>query len=51
MNGDGDFRLIDITNPAAPFQVSDWGIQGHRRTVLEGQGCDPDPSMGIAPNL
>ena len=27
VNGDGDFRLFDITNPAAPFQVSDWGIQ------------------------
>ena len=25
--GDGDFRLIDITDPAAPVQVSDWGIQ------------------------
>src|SRR5215207_9366528 len=26
-NGDGDFRLIDITDPVHPTQVSDWGIQ------------------------
>jgi hypothetical protein len=26
-NGDGDFRLIDITDPASPVQVSDWGVQ------------------------
>ena len=26
-NGDGDFRLIDITNPSNPVQVSDWGVQ------------------------
>ncbi|MFN2469643.1 MAG: LVIVD repeat-containing protein [Gaiellaceae bacterium] len=46
VNGDGDFRLIDITNPAAPFQVSDWGIQDVGGPFDAGQGCDPDPNYG-----
>jgi len=46
VNGDGDFRLIDITNPAAPFQVSDWGIQDAGGPFSAGQGCDPDPNYG-----
>jgi hypothetical protein len=46
VNGDGDFRLIDITNPAAPFQVSDWGIQDAGGPFSDGQGCDPDPNYG-----
>jgi hypothetical protein len=45
-DGDGDFRLIDITNPAAPFQVSDWGIQDIGGPFYAGQGCDPDPNYG-----
>jgi hypothetical protein len=46
VNGDGDFRLIDITNPAAPVQVSDWGIQDVGGPFSAGQGCDPDPNYG-----
>jgi hypothetical protein len=45
-NGEGDFRLIDITNPANPFQVSDWGIQDIGGPFSDGQGCDPDPNYG-----
>jgi hypothetical protein len=45
-DGDGDFRLFDITNPAAPFQVSDWGIQDIGGPFYGGQGCDPDPNYG-----
>jgi len=46
VNGDGDFRLIDITNPAAPFQVSDWGIQDAGGPFGPGQGCDADTNYG-----
>ncbi len=45
-NGDGDFRLIDITNPAAPFQASDWGIQDIGGPFDGGQGCDADANYG-----
>jgi hypothetical protein len=45
-NGDGDFRLIDITDPTAPFQVSDWGIQDVGGPFTAGQGCDADPNYG-----
>jgi hypothetical protein len=45
-NGDGDFRLIDVTNPAAPVQVSDWGIQDIGGPFSSGQGCDADPNYG-----
>lgn len=45
-DGDGDFRLIDITNPAAPVQVSDWGIQDIGGPFTDGQGCDPDGNYG-----
>lgn len=45
-DGDGDFRLIDITNPAAPFQASDWGIQDIGGPFYGGQGCDPDANYG-----
>lgn len=44
--GDGDFRLIDITNPAAPFQASDWGIQDIGGPFYGGQGCDADANYG-----
>jgi len=46
VNGDGDFRLIDITNPTAPFQASDWGIQDIGGPFSGGQGCDPDANYG-----
>jgi len=45
-NGDGDFRLFDITDPAHPFQVSDWGIQDIDGPFYPGQGCDADPNYG-----
>ncbi|MBI4171836.1 MAG: hypothetical protein HY511_03670 [Actinobacteria bacterium] len=45
-DGDGDFRLIDITNPTAPFQASDWGIQDIGGPFSGGQGCDPDANYG-----
>jgi hypothetical protein len=45
-NGDGDFRLIDITDPAHPFQVSDWGIQDIGGPFDAGLGCDADPNYG-----
>jgi hypothetical protein len=45
-NGDGDFRLIDITDPAHPWQVSDWGIQDVGGPFSAGQGCDPDANYG-----
>jgi hypothetical protein len=45
-NGDGDFRLIDITNAAMPWQVSDWGIQDVGGPFGPGQGCDADPNYG-----
>ena len=44
-NGDGDFRLFDITNPAAPFQVSEWAIQD-AGGPFAGYGCDPDANYG-----
>ncbi len=46
VNGDGDFRLIDITNPAAPVQVSAFGIQDAGGPFTAGQGCDADPNYG-----
>ena len=45
-DGDGDFRLIDITDPTHPFQVSDWGIQDIGGPFYGGQGCDPDANYG-----
>jgi hypothetical protein len=45
-DGEGDFRLIDITKPAAPFEVSDWGIQDIGGPFSDGQGCDPDANYG-----
>ena len=45
-DGEGDFRLIDITDPADPFQVSDWGIQDIEGPFSDGQGCDPDANYG-----
>jgi hypothetical protein len=45
-DGDGDFRLIDITDPTSPFEVSDWGIQDVGGPFDGGQGCDPDANYG-----
>ena len=45
-NGDGDFRLFDITDPAHPFQASDWGVQDAGGPFGAGQGCDADPNYG-----
>ncbi len=44
--GKGDFRLIDITNPAAPTEVSNWGIQTIGGPFYDGQGCDADANYG-----
>ena len=46
-DGDGDFRLIDITDPENPFQASSWGIADEFGEDLPaGLGCDPDPNYG-----
>ena len=45
-DGDGDFRLFDITDPAKPFQVSSWGIQDAGGPFSAGQGCDADANYG-----
>ncbi|MDQ3984879.1 MAG: hypothetical protein M3280_00025 [Actinomycetota bacterium] len=45
--GRGDFRLIDITDPTDPFEVSDWGVVSNLGgPPAEGLGCDPDPIFG-----
>jgi hypothetical protein len=43
--GKGDFRLIDITNPQAPFEVSTWKVQ-QAGGPFAAQGCDPDGNYG-----
>ena len=45
-DGEGDFRLIDITDPTVPFETSDWGIQDIGGPFSDGQGCDPDSNYG-----
>jgi hypothetical protein len=42
---DGDFRLIDITDPAHPFQASTWWVQ-LAGGPFAAQGCDPDGNFG-----
>jgi hypothetical protein len=45
--GRGDFRLIDITDPTNPVEVSSWGVhQDLGGPPAPGQGCDPDPDFG-----
>jgi hypothetical protein len=45
--GRGDFRLIDITDPAHPVEVSSWGVlRNLGAPPAPGQGCDPDPIYG-----
>jgi hypothetical protein len=49
----GDFRLIDITDPTKPVEVSNWGvIHDLGAAPAAGQGCDPDPIYGhsVAPS-
>jgi hypothetical protein len=41
----GDFRLIDITDPANPFEVSTWKVQ-QAGGPFAAQGCDPDGNYG-----
>jgi hypothetical protein len=43
--GKGDFRLIDITDPTAPFEVSNWKVQ-QIGGPFAAQGCDPDGNFG-----
>ena len=45
-NGDGDFRLLDITDPAHPSQTSDWSIHDIGGPFFAGQGCDADANYG-----
>jgi hypothetical protein len=45
--GRGDFRLIDVTDPADPAEVSDWGVvKDLGGPPVPGQGCDADPIFG-----
>ncbi len=45
--GRGDFRLIDVTNPSLPVEVSNWGVY-HDLGIPPGVGlgCDPDIEYG-----
>lgn len=45
--GRGDFRLIDVTNPSLPVEVSNWGVY-HDLGMPPGVGlgCDPDVEYG-----
>ena len=43
--GKGDFRLIDITNPRLPFEVSNWKVQ-QAGGPFAALGCDPDGNYG-----
>lgn len=46
--GRGDFRLIDVTDPRAPVETSNWGARRNAVAGLPaaGIGCDPDPIYG-----
>jgi hypothetical protein len=44
--GRGDFRLVDITDPAHPVETSDWGARKTGHAAATGQGCDADPIYG-----
>ncbi len=47
LQGRGDFRMIDVTNPRLPDEVSDWGVVHDAGGPLgPGQGCDPDAVFG-----
>jgi hypothetical protein len=45
-DGKGPFRLIDITDPEAPFEASNWGFLHDGVPPAAGQGCDPDALFG-----
>jgi hypothetical protein len=45
--GRGDFRLFDITDPAHPFEASDWGVLADLGAPTQpALGCDPDNIFG-----
>lgn len=46
--GRGDFRLIDVTDPTRPVEVSNWGVVANPVPGLPAPalGCDPDPNYG-----
>jgi len=45
--GRGDFRLIDVTDPSRPVEVSNWGVvHDLGGPPAAGLGCDPDPIYG-----
>lgn len=44
--GRGPFRLIDVTNPAAPTLTSHWGFLSRGVPPAAGQGCDADGRYG-----
>ena len=46
-DGKGDFRLIDVTDPEHPVEVSNWGVWKNLGGPLgEPRGCDPDAQYG-----
>ena len=44
--GRGPFRLVDITDPAHPVEVSSWGFLQDGVPAGTPQGCDPDALYG-----
>ncbi|HEX8208007.1 MAG TPA: hypothetical protein VF587_18225 [Solirubrobacteraceae bacterium] len=46
--GRGDFRLIDVTDPAAPVETANWGVVSNPVAGLPaaGIGCDADAIYG-----
>jgi hypothetical protein len=47
LQGRGDVRLFDVTDPNAPVEVSTWGVIHDAGGPLNpAQGCDPDPIFG-----
>jgi hypothetical protein len=46
--GRGDFRLLEVTDPENPAEISDWGVvhDGDLETMGQELGCDPDPVYG-----
>ncbi len=44
--GRGPFRLVDITDPANPFEVSNWGFLHDGVSPGTPQGCDEDALFG-----
>ena len=47
VQGRGDFRLIDVTDPSRAFEVSNWGVHKNLGSPTQpGRGCDPDAAYG-----